>query len=207
MTNYGKITHFDKHTGTGLIAPMDGSDAVPFMASGMAQQPRSDETYTFDTQRGADGRPQAVNLQMDTGPDARQQHAQAHGNEGGFDAQGQSQQRHNQEAERRSGVDGAGEVHGGGEARDSHGRTEHQTRTDGQEGVSRAGMDTARGNAAGETYPERGGSSAGGSTFQPLEAEESKAARSPEREHELGRDPQGRDERAIKEQRRDDRRT
>lgn len=194
MTRYGKITHFDKDTSTGMIAPMDGSHAVPFMASGLQEQPRSDQTYSFDTQTNADGMPQAVNLQMDTGP-GRQQDAAAHGNQGGFDAQGQSQARANQEAERRSGVDGAGVVHGGGEERDSHGRSEHQTRTDGQEGVSRGGMDTPRGVAGGGERADRGGSSAGGSTFQPLEAEDSKADRTAGRQHDLGRDAQGRDER------------
>lgn len=200
MTHYGKITHFDKDTGTGMIAPMDGSDAMPFMVSGMQHEPRSDQTYMFETQASADGRPQAVNLQMDEGPNARQQHASAHGNEGGFDAQGQSQNRHNQEAERRSGVDGAGVAHGGGEARDSHGRSEHQTRTDDQEGVSRGGMDTPRGEAGGTAE-------SGGSTFQPLEADESKGHRSPSQQHNLGRDAKGYDERASDEQRRDDRRT
>ena len=207
LTHYGKITHFDKNTGTGMISPTDGSGALPFMASGMREEPRSDQTYRFETENHPDGRLQAVNLIADDSANAHQSGSTASGGEGAFDAQGQSENRHNQEAERRSGVDGAGLSGAGGSdayrpGTDSHGQgrgddpTEHQTRTTGQEGVSRGGQETARGDAPGQTQATTGGTSAGGSTFQPLEAEESKADRSTERQHELGRDGQGHDDRA-----------
>jgi cold shock CspA family protein len=212
MTHYGKITHFDKDTGTGMISATDGGGALPFMASGMREEPRSDQTYRFETETNPDGRLHAVNLTMDDSANARQPGSSASGGEGTFDPQGQSENRHNQDAERRSGVDGAG-VNGAGwggtggsdayrPGTDSHGQgrgddpTEHQTRTAGQEGVSRGGQETARGDAPGQTRATTGGTSAGGSTFQPLEAEESKAERSPERQHDLGRDSHGRDDRA-----------
>ena len=200
MTQYGKITHFDQQSGTGMIAPQDGSEALPFHRNDLQQQqgdePRSDQVYAFETRGDANGLPVAVNLQMQQGPNARQESAAANGNQGGFDQHGQSQARANQEAERRSGVDGAGLVQGGGEARDAHGRSEHQTRTDGQDGVSRADEDTPRGEAGGGVRPDGLGSASEGSTFQPLEAEDSKARRTPEQQHNLGRDAQGRDERA-----------
>lgn len=198
MTQLGKITHFDKQSGAGMIAPQDGSEALPFDRHSLQQhgeEPRSDQVYAFETRGDANGLPVAVNLQMEQGPNARMEGPEANGNQGGFDAQGQSQARANQEAARRSGVDGAGLVQGGNEERDSRGRSEHQTRTDGQDGVSRGGMDAPRGEAAGGVPADRGTAS-GGSTFQPLEAEDSKAHRSPEQQHNLGRDAQGRDERA-----------
>lgn len=206
MTQYGKITSYDSDRGTGMIAPQDGTEALPFRKTDLQQhgeEPRSDQVYTFETQRGPDGAPQAVNVQMEQGTGA----SQPGGGDGGFNAQGQSEMTVNEQAARRSGVDGAGGARHGTEEYDSQGRSEHQTRTDGQEGVSRGGMETARGNAPGETRADRGGTSAGGSTFQPLEAESSKDHRSTERQHELGRDSQGHDERAQNEQRRDDRRT
>ena len=65
MTHYGKITHFDKDTGTGMISATDGGGALPFMASGMREEPRSDQTYRFETETNPDGRLHAVNLTMD----------------------------------------------------------------------------------------------------------------------------------------------
>lgn len=199
MTHYGKITHFDSQSGTGMIAPQDGSEALPFDRGSFQQHgevPRSDQVYTFETRGDANGRPVAVNLQMEQGPNARQEGPEANGNQGGFDQHGQSQARANQEAERRSGVDGAGLAHGSTD-RDSHGRSEHQTRTDGQDGVSRGSGEMARGDTRGEAPVTTGTAPSGGSTFQPLEADDSKAHRSREEQHHLGRDAQGNDERGA----------
>lgn len=201
MTQYGKIISYDAENGAGKIAPQDGSEALSFRKADLQQQgeePRSDQLYTFETQRGPDGQPQAVNVQMEQGPNARQTDS----DHGTFNDQGQSEQAANQENARRSGVDGAGLQQGDRDHRidnerqsQSQTEREHQIRTEGQEGVSRGGLETARGDAPGENRADQRGTSTGGSTFQPLEADESKDQRSVSRQHELGRDAEGRDER------------
>ena len=108
MTQYGKITHYDARLGTGTIKPEQGGDPLPFDRTGLqpqAQEPRSDQLYTYETQMGADGRAQAVNLQMEPSENARQHSASEHGNQGGFDARGESQNHANQARASRTGVD------------------------------------------------------------------------------------------------------
>ena len=108
MTHYGKITHYNAIKGTGMISPEDGSDALAFDRTGLqqqAQEPRSDQLYTYGTQMGANGETLAVNLQMEQTRSADPQHSGQNGNDGGFDQTGQSQARAHQDAARRPGVD------------------------------------------------------------------------------------------------------
>jgi CspA family cold shock protein len=238
MTQYGKITHYDAQQGTGTIAPEQGGDPLPFDRTGLqqqAQEPRSDQLYTYETQMGASGQAQAVNLQMEQGNNARQQSPDAHGNQGGFDQRGESQNHANQEAARRPGVDGQpdreardSEVTGGSDFQpqgqsqttsgqqsqnqrfqDQQDRNERGQNPQGQnpqgqnpqgqnqqspgqnradvEGVSRAGIE----------QPERRGPTTssnqqhGGSTFQPLEDDQSHNDRVRQERGEPGRDPLG----------------
>ena len=173
MTHYGKITQYDSQTGSGMIAPLEGGDALPFNASGMAQQPRSDQTYTYDTQMSASGQPQAINLQMDPDATTHPQDAVAPGQQGGFDRQGMSEEQRNQDAASRPGVDE---------------QTQFRNPDRGDlEGVSRTGRD--------QPQSQPGTNPAGGSTFQPLQSQASKTHPDPDDQHRLGRDAQGRSER------------
>lgn len=183
MTQYGKITHYDAQTGAGMIKSERGGDPLPFDRAGLQQQgqePRSDQIYAFETRNDDSGRVMAVNLQMEEGPNARQQSPDDNGNQGGFDQFGQSQNRANQDAASRPPVDaqndGYNDANDGASAyqplRTDAGRSADQYRGEqasgqvaGHEGVSRAGVETQ------DAGVFRGSqSSHEGSTFQPLEA-------------------------------------
>lgn len=218
MAQYGKITHYDARQGTGTIAPEQGGDPLPFDTSGLqqqAQEPRSDQLYTYETQMGADGRAQAVNLQMEQSANARQQDPAAHGNQGGFDQSGESQNRANQDRASRLGVDEQpdremrdSEVSGGS---DFHPMEESQTDRNRQiqnerfedsnpQGQNQQGLNEERGShegvsRAGIEQPARSGPTTsnndqhGGSTFQPLEDNQSHNDRARQDRNELASDP------------------
>ena len=221
MTQYGKITHYDARLGTGTIKPEQGGDPLPFDQAGLqqqAQQPRSDQLYTYETQMGADGRAQAINLQMEQSENARQHSASEHGNQGGFDAHGESQNHANQDRARRPGVD----AQPGREVRDSevtgssdfHPMEEDHADRDRQLEYLRR-QDQQSGNPSGQNQQDPGLNRAavegvsragidqpthrrattsnneqhGGSTFQPLEDDRSHNDRTRQDRNEPARDP------------------
>lgn len=218
MAQYGKITHYDARQGTGTIAPESGGDPLPFDRTGLqqqAQEPRSDQLYTYETQMGADGRAQAVNLQMEQGNNARQQDPNAHGNHGGFDQQGQSQNRANQESASRLGVDEQpdreardSEITGGSDFQPMEERQSDRNREmqndrfpdRNPQGQNQQGLNEERGihegvSRAGMEQPPRSGPTTsnnkqhGGSTFQPLEDDQSHNDRVRQERNEPARDP------------------
>lgn len=90
MTQYGKIKSYDSEKGSGMITPEQGGDALPFNKSGLqqqAQEPNAHQRYSYETQQGSNGHPQAVNLQMEQGNNPNQQGS----NESGSSQQNQSE--------------------------------------------------------------------------------------------------------------------
>ena len=70
MTHYGKIKSYDSAKGAGMITPDKGGDALAFNKSDLqqqAQEPRSGETYGYETRQINGGKAHATSLQMEQG--------------------------------------------------------------------------------------------------------------------------------------------
>jgi CspA family cold shock protein len=67
MTHYGKINSYNSASGSGTIAPEQGSDMLSFRKADLRQQseePRPEQRYGYETQSSGDGGKQwAVRLE------------------------------------------------------------------------------------------------------------------------------------------------
>jgi len=70
MAHTGTIKSYDAAKGSGMITPEKGGDALPFNKSDLqqqAQEPRSGETYGYETRQINGGKAHATSLQMEQG--------------------------------------------------------------------------------------------------------------------------------------------
>lgn len=76
MTHYGKIKSYDSSMGTGSITPEKGGDALRFKKSDLqqvAEVPKVDERFSYETSEVDDGKKHAVNLQHQRGDSQKAQ--------------------------------------------------------------------------------------------------------------------------------------
>ena len=70
MAYTGKIKSYDTAKGNGMITPEKGGDALPFNKADLqqqAQEPRSGESYSYETRQINGGKVHATDLQMEQG--------------------------------------------------------------------------------------------------------------------------------------------
>lgn len=80
MAHTGTIKSYDAAKGSGMISPAKGGDALPFNKSDLQQQaeePRSGQTYGYETRQINGGKAHATSLQMEQGeaPDSQKEQA------------------------------------------------------------------------------------------------------------------------------------
>ncbi|WP_100259172.1 cold-shock protein [Qipengyuania seohaensis] len=69
---YGKVKSYDSSKGSGMIAPEQGGDALPFEKSDLKQQgkePAANQRFGYETRKGDDGKECATNLQQQQNDD------------------------------------------------------------------------------------------------------------------------------------------
>lgn len=66
MSDYGKISSYDKGNGTGMIKPEKGDDMLMFKKDDMKEKgkdPEVGQRFSYDKQKGDNGKPMATKLE------------------------------------------------------------------------------------------------------------------------------------------------